>query len=386
MTTTTEVTSEARSQAARGQVQDRFKVLIVASLRYPIAEPFAGGLEAHTVALARGLRARGHSVTVAGAAGSDPELVSHVFGALPRSGTGERADIMENPAVQAAEHRGFADLADDLRSGLIGSFDLVHNNSLYPLLVEQAGSLPCPLITTLHTPPLPWAGRVLRTGAHPGAHFIAVSRSTARSWSSLLHPRVVLNGIDLNQWEPGPGGRDAVWSGRLVAEKAPHLAIQIAKAAGCRLTIAGPIIDQSYFASAVAPLLDDRIRYAGHLNQRQLAALVGSSAVALVTPTWDEPFGMVVAEAMSCGTPVLAFARGGIPELLTRDAGRLLAGPTGKQLSAAEIVSAVTALTEARNLDRAIVRQQAELLCSDSAMLSGYEHVYQDALLTWELQ
>jgi glycosyltransferase involved in cell wall biosynthesis len=89
---------------------------------------------------------------------------------------------------------------------------------------------------------------------------------------------------------------------------------------------------------------------------------------------------------MSCGTPVLAFARGGIPELLTRDAGRLLAGPTGKQLSAAEIVSAVTALTEVRNLDRAIVRQQAELLCSDSAMLSGYEHVYQDALLTWELQ
>ena len=78
-----------------GPVLDRFKILIVASLRYPIAEPFAGGLEAHTYALARGLQARGHSVTVAAAAGSDPEMVGHVFGALPRSGPGERADIME---------------------------------------------------------------------------------------------------------------------------------------------------------------------------------------------------------------------------------------------------------------------------------------------------
>ena len=269
---------------------------------------------------------------------------------------------------------------------MLGDFDIIHNNSLYPLLVEQADSLPCPLITTLHTPPLPWADRVLRTGDHPNGHFVAVSRSTARSWNTLLDPRVVLNGIDLAAWKPGAGGQDAVWSGRLVAEKAPHLAIEIAKAAGYRLTIAGPIIDQSYFAAAVAPLLDDRIRYAGHLNQRQLAALVGSSAVALVTPTWDEPFGMVVAEAMSCGTPVLAFARGGIPELLTNEAGRLLPGPAGNRMTAGEIDAAVAGLTQARALDRAVVRRQAEVHCSVTAMLSGYEHVYQDALRRWELQ
>ncbi len=369
-----------------GPVLDRFKILIVASLRYPIAEPFAGGLEAHTHALARGLQSRGHSVTVAAAAGSDPDMVGHVFGALPRSGAGERADIMENSAVRIAEHNAFAGLADDLRSGLLGYFDLVHNNSLYPLLVEQAASLPCPMITTLHTPPLPWSQRVLGPGGHRDEHFVAVSEATARSWDGLLHPLVVLNGIDTAVWQAGPGGRGAVWAGRIVAEKAPHLAIEIAKAAGYRLTIAGPIIDQAYFQAEVAPHLDDRIRYAGHLSRHQLAALVGASAVALVTPAWDEPFGMVVAEAMACGTPVVAFARGGIPELLTDASGQLLAPAAGHHLSTAELTAATAAVRKTTVLDRAEVRRQALLRCGDAAMLDGYEHVYQDALAQWELR
>lgn len=372
--------------AATGPVQDRFKILIVASLRYPLAEPFAGGLEAHTVALARGLRARGHSVLVAGASGSDPEMVEHVFGALPRSGTGERADIMENPAVRAAEHGAFTGLAQDLRSGLLGTFDVIHNNSLYPLLVEQALSLPSPLITTLHTPPLPWSARVLGAGGHQGDHFVAVSRATARSWAPLLAPRVVLNGIDTDTWRAGPGGSDAVWSGRVVAEKAPHLAIEIARAAGYRLRIAGPIIDQGYFQDAIAPELDDRIHYCGHLTQQRLAELVGRSAIALVTPVWEEPFGMVVAEAMACGTPVVGFARGGIPELLVPAAGRLLAPPlVSSHLNPGELAAAATAMHQAAGLDRAAVRQQALRLCGGPSMIDGYERVYRDAVAGSEI-
>ncbi|MET3806539.1 glycosyltransferase involved in cell wall biosynthesis [Nakamurella sp. UYEF19] len=372
------------SPARPEETADSFKILIVASLRYPIAEPFAGGLEAHTASLATGLRARGHSVVVAGAAGSDPAIVDHVFGSLPRHGADERADIMENPAVRTAEHGGFAGLATDLRSGLLGQFDIIHNNSLYPLLVEQAASMPCPLITTLHTPPLPWAERILGAGGHHDDHFVAVSSSTARAWSAFLSPRVVLNGIDTSRWTPGPGGDNAVWSGRLVAEKAPHLAIDLARAAGLGLRIAGPIVDQQYFRAEIAPHLDNRIRYVGHLHTAALQHLVGRSAVALVTPAWDEPFGLVAAEAMACGTPVVAFARGGLPEVLGPLSGRLLPAPLANRMGRSEIDVAVTAVRDAMELDRAAVRGDAVARCSEANMVGGYEAVYRDAMHAWE--
>ena len=362
------------------QPPDSFKILVISSLRYPIAEPFAGGLEAHTHALALGLRSRGHSVLVAGAVGSDPDVVGHEFGRLPPTRPGERADTRENDDVRAAEHLAFATLMDDVRDGMLGSFDLVHNNSLYPVPVEQAWTLPCPLVSVLHTPPLPWSARVLGRGRHRDSDFVAVSASTARSWAPLLHPRVVLNGVDTREWRAGPGGTGAVWSGRIVAEKAPHLAIQLALAAGLRLTIAGPVMDAEYFAAHVEPHLGRQIRYAGHLGRAELAHLVGTSAVALVTPTWSEPFGMVVAEAMSCGTPVVAFARGGIPEIVGPTSGRLLAPPVDDVLTEADLTAARSALREATGLDRGAVRRHAVENLSLEAMLLGYEQVYRDVV------
>ena len=360
-----------------------FKILLVASLRYPIAEPFAGGLEAHTASLARGLRARGHLVVVAGAKGSDPGLVDHAFGSLPPDVNGERADITESPEIRQAERAGFESLSDDLHSGLLGDFDLVHNNSLYPLLVERAADLPCPLITTLHTPPLPWAARVLGPGRHRNDNFVAVSRSTATSWSEFLAPQVVSNGIDTDIWTLGPGGPDAVWSGRLVAEKAPHLAMDIARAAGLGLSLAGPVVDQSYFDTQIRPRLDDRIRYAGHLSSVTLARLVGRSAVAMVTPAWDEPFGLVAAEAMACGTPVVAFARGGLPEVVNTRSGRLLPAPRADGLDAAEMDAAIEAIEQARRLDRGSVRKEALDHFGGGRMVIGYEQVYRDAVDAW---
>jgi glycosyltransferase involved in cell wall biosynthesis len=307
-------------------------------------------------------------------------VVGHEFGRMPPGRPGERADTTENDEVKAAEHRYFTALMDDVRDGLLGSFDLIHNNSLYSVPVEQAASLPYPMVSVLHTPPLYWSQRVLSDKHSHASDFVAVSASTARSWAPLLTPRVVLNGVDTDAWPAGPGGTDAVWSGRIVAEKAPHLAIQLARAAGLRLTIAGPVMDSEYFATAVAPQLGGDVRYAGHLDRADLARLVGSSAVALVTPVWDEPFGMVVAEAMACGTPVVAFGRGGIPEIVGPASGRLLVPPAGDVLSAADLDRARIAVREAAGLDRDGVRRCAVERLSLIAMLRGYEDVYRDVV------
>jgi len=285
--------------------------------------------------------------------------------------------------VQAAEYEAFASLMAQLRDGMLGAFDVIHNNALHPFPVEHAGTLPCPLITTLHTPMLPWAQRVLQGRKHSNDDFVAVSQATARLWQPLIRPRVVRNGIDTDTWRLGPGGAGAVWSGRIAPEKAPHLAIDMAQAAGIDLTIAGPVIDAGYFADAIAPRLGDRVRHVGHLRQAELVDLVGRSAVALVTPIWNEPFGLVAAEAMACGTPVVAFARGGLPEIVDRQSGRLLppADPSG--LAPEQLLAAVQAIEEASALDRRTVRRRAQQRCSSASMLRGYERAYRCAVERW---
>jgi glycosyltransferase involved in cell wall biosynthesis len=162
---------------------------------------------------------------------------------------------------------------------------------------------------------------------------------------------VILNGVDVGHWELGPGGGDLVWSGRIVPEKAPHLAALAARRAGRALRIAGPVLDRGYFQQMLAPLLNDDIRYVGHLSHGAMVDLFAHSAVLLQTPVWEEPFGLTAAEAMATGTPVVSFARGGIPEVIGDGAG-VLVGPD-------DLSGLVAAIDRAEQLARPAVREHA---------------------------
>uniref|UniRef100_UPI003F857386 glycosyltransferase n=1 Tax=Actinosynnema sp. TaxID=1872144 RepID=UPI003F857386 len=347
------------------------RIGLVAALRFPVAQPFAGGLEAHTWSLARSLTAAGHEVVMYAHGDSDRSVatVVPVFAPPPVS-EAARADIAAPPDHFLWEHRCMQQTMSRLLRD-VDRLDLVHNNSLHYLPLAMAPLLGTPMVTTLHTPPNAWQ----EAGAVDGAlasRFVAVSRDVAERWSGVLgEVDVVGNGVDPMLWPAGPGGEHLVWSGRIVPEKAPHLAVAAARALGRPVVLAGPVHDQAYFAREVEPLLTDEVRYAGHLQTDELARLVGSAACALVTPCWDEPFGLVAAEAMLCGTPVAAFDRGGLREVV---------GTRGGALAAPDDVADLTrAAALALTLDRRLVRAHALATLSATAMAEQYVQMYRTA-------
>jgi glycosyltransferase involved in cell wall biosynthesis len=274
-----------------------------------------------------------------------------------------------SPEPFMADHHAYLTLMLQLATSARDDFDIIHNHSLHYLPVAMAPMLSTPMLTTVHTPPTPWLESAIDASGGVGTQFAAVSRHTAAAWrDAIKHISVVPNGIDTRRWPLGPGGGPLLWFGRITAEKAPHLAIAAARRASMPLVLAGPVSDPRYFAERVAPHLGDDIRYAGHLEQNRLARLVGEASVALVTPMWDEPYGLVVAEAMCCGTPVVAFARGGIPELVSAQAGLLVAP--------GDVLGMADAIPDAAQLPRTQVRHHGLAHCSSEAMVRAYLDLY----------
>lgn len=342
-------------------------VVVIAASRFPLREPFAGGLESLTWHLCRGLRERGVQVSVFAAPGSDPHLrVRELLTAPLELGDAARQDVAMPPAAWLIEHHAYLQVMLELQRR--GDVDVVHNNSLHHLPVAMAAACRAPMVTTLHTPPTPWLEPAIGIANDPRSRYVAVSEHTRRSWRRVVDAEVVPNGVDVARWLPGPGGDGLAWVGRLVPEKAPHLAIDVARAAGRRLRLAGPVGDTEYVREMVTPRLGPDVEYLGHLRSAELGTLFGESAATLVTPVWDEPYGLVAAESLACGTPVVAFERGGLPEFVTPEVGRMV--------TPGDVDAAADAVHAAVSLDRGACRAHAERHCSVERMVDRYLRIY----------
>ncbi|TPG13290.1 glycosyltransferase family 4 protein [Pedococcus bigeumensis] len=344
-------------------------VVILAAARHPLRQPFAGGLESLTWALVRGLRERNVDVTLFAGSGSDPALGARELTVAPLElSEAARSDASMPPEPWLREHHAYLQVMLELKDRR--DVDVIHNNSLHFLPLALAQSCRAPMLTTLHTPPTPWLEPTIALMDQRRSVFVAVSAHTAHQWEHVTNAGVLHNGVDTAAWTPGRGGSDLVWVGRVVPEKAPHQAIRIAAASGRRIRLAGPVGDAEYFRSQVEPLLGPRAEYLGHLDAIALRDLVGSSAAMVVTPEWDEPYGLVAAESLACGTPVVGFRRGGLPEFVAGDCGALVA--PGDVLAAAAEVDRVCAM------DRQRCREHAESHCSLDVMVDAYLAQYLD--------
>jgi glycosyltransferase involved in cell wall biosynthesis len=317
------------------------RIAVIAPLRFPIRRPHAGGLEAAVWSEIEALRARGHEVTVVAVTGSDHVEPGSVW-EMPELGWDADAVRTDKTYPPAYETLSVPMLRRALETigARAADFDVISNHCLHALPLQLAPQLGVPMVTTLHTPVDDDFVRAHRAAAGRGSAFLSVSEHTRREWQHAgVASTLLANGVDPRVWTGGPGGDDLVWFGRIVPEKAPHLAVAVARALGRRLTIAGRVGDRAYADEVLGPLLGDGVTVVGELTPLELADLVGRSAVALATPAWAEPFGLVGPEALMCGTSVVGFAVGGVPEIAAASIGMRL-------VTAGDVVAMADAVEE----------------------------------------
>lgn len=356
-------------------------IALLGPSRNAVAEPFAGGQESYVATLSTALRRRGHHVMLYAAHGSDPTLADELitYPQLPRLSEVAALDFqLPEPGFLRDQH-AFLGAINELIVRR-GDIDVIHNNSLHHLPLAASRAVGLPLVTTLHTPPFPWMELGVAL-CDPRATFVAVSSALANQWTTLPQPaRVIHNGVDVSAFGEGSGGTDAVWTGRLVPEKGADIAVRAARLSGRPIRVIGPIGDQAWFDATVQPLLGKDATYEGHLGHSEVARAFGNAAITLMTPRWEEPFGLVAVESALTGTPVLALNRGGLSEVIDQGIGRLVS-PGADDDATVEALAA--AINDAAVLPREAVRARAVERFSIERMVGEYEHVYHRAVTRW---
>jgi glycosyltransferase involved in cell wall biosynthesis len=244
-----------------------------------------------------------------------------------------------------------------------GEFDLVHNHlDWLPLAFSE--HCQAPLLTTIHG----FSGQNILP-AYRRARSSYVSISDSDRSPDLDYLGTVYHGIDLAGLPFDPvGGEDLVAFGRIHPDKGTHTAVEIARRAGRRLIMCGIVQDERYFKELVEPRIDrDRVRYLGSVGPRQRAEVLGAAAALLHPIVFAEPFGLSVVESMACGTPVVAYRKGSMAEVVDE-------GVTGRLVDGAE--QAVKAVAGIGDIDRAACSARARERFGSDRMVDDYLRIY----------
>jgi len=247
-----------------------------------------------------------------------------------------------------------------------GQFDLIHNNFDY-LPLTYLPFIKTPMLTTIHGFSDPDILRVYHD--HKDTYYVSISDSDRNK--DLPYLATVYNGIDISNitFRPRAGGK-LVFLGRIHPDKGVHLAIKVAKKCGKDLIIAGIIQDRNYFDNCLRPHINDTsIQYIGPVNPVQRDALFKEAYTVLHLNTIPERFGLVMAEAMAAGVPVIAMDLGSPREVIAD-------GQTGLLVNG--VAEAVEAVGKINSLDRKRCRQHVEEHFTIDCMVSGYERVYEE--------
>jgi glycosyltransferase involved in cell wall biosynthesis len=346
---------------------DRLRIAVLAPPWIPVPPRAYGGIEAVVDLLCEALVARGHDVTLFAAPGSrsSARVITPLSAAHP--------DEIGSSLCES-DHVAYVWNQIDLAAERGHPFDVVHDHSGFTA-VAMAGRLAAPVVHTLHGPFGPDTVSFYQRHGH-NARLVAISRSQAASAPAGVHVAdVVPNPIVVDRW-PLRSVKDdyLLWVGRMDAIKGPHRAIEAARLAGRRLVLAGPVQpgQEKFFRERVEPHIDrDTVRYVGEVGGNAKAELFANATALLFPVRWREPFGMVMVEALACGTPVIAFPEGAAGEIVIDGENGFLVCDETEMADAVKRVGSIDPLR-----CRASVADRYDV----SVTVAGYEHVYRRAI------
>ena len=304
--------------------------------------------------ITEGLVSRGHEVTLF--ATGDSETGGRLHAVCPRGYEEDRSLI---PKVWECLH--ISELFDHA-----GEFDMIHNHFDF-LPLTYTGLTTTPVMTTIHGFSSPGILPVYKK--YNGKVFY-VSISDADRSPDLDYIKTIHHGIDIRQFDFRPEPEDyLLFFGRFHHDKGTRQAIEIARACNKKLIMAGIIQDQAYHDRYVAPHIDnDNVVYAGSVGPAERNRLLGNACALLHPIRFDEPFGLSVIESMACGTPVIAFDRGSMPELIENGKNGFLVG---------NVDEAIEAVSRIEDVDRSACRSHVEQHFTVDRMVEQYIKVYE---------
>ncbi|MGH3428675.1 MAG: glycosyltransferase family 4 protein [Mycobacteriales bacterium] len=323
-----------------------------------------GGVERVCATLIAELVRRGHDVTLIGVGRDGTQATFHATYPEPQMHHG--VSLIPELAHAARARQLLAD----------GGFDVVHDHTLIGPLLGPAGGTP--VLSTVHDPLLGYETSEKYTllgdyyeALGPAANLVAISRAQRAARPGLNWVGTVHNGVDVDSLPFNGGNRDefVLWLARFIPGKAPDLAIRAAREAGLPLVLAGRLGAQErpYFDEAVRPLLGDGVELIANPGQDEAMGLLSRARCLLHPVRFAEPFGMVLAEAAACGTPVVGMNRGAVAEVV-------IDGVTGWICD--DPADLATALHRAGEINPVVCRERVARNFSARAMAEGYERVY----------
>ncbi len=329
------------------------RLAVLAPISWRVPPRHYGPWEQFVSLLTEGLVRRGVEVTLFATA--DSVTSAQLSACIPR---GYSEDPSLDPKVSESLHiSALFERADE--------FDLIHNSFDF-LPLTYSGLVRTPVVTTIHGFS---SERIVAVYEKYGERGFYVAISEADRHERLHYVATVHHGIDMTAFEPrSRPGSYLLFFGRIHPHKGTAEAIEVAERAGLPLTIAGIIQDHEYFERAVEPRLDgDRVRYIGPVGPEERGLLLGEARALLHLIDFEEPFGYSVVEAMACGTPVIANARGSMPEIVREGEGGYLVR---------SLDEAVAAVHASAHIDRLAVRASVERRFDVERMVDGYLDVY----------
>lgn len=332
------------------------KIALIADPELPVPPLFYGGIERIIAILVEGYVSQGHHVTLFAHLDSVTDAILYPYNGKSSS---SKIDVIKNSLLINREL-------------LSNSYDIIHSfGRLIYLLPQMPLRIP-KLMSYQREPTLAQIKKAIKIAKNNTLAFTGCSEYISKQIAPYAPSFPIFNGVDLRKYDfKAEVEIDAplVFLGRIEPIKGTHIAIEVAKRTNRRLIIAGNISSeyQTYFDTEIKPQLDEQISYIGAVNDNQKNELLGNALCFLMPIEWNEPFGIVMAEAMACGTPVIGFNRGSVPEVIIHGENGFICNTTEQMIDY---------VNQVNNLDRNRVRKDAEKRFSKDVIVKQYLDLY----------